>query len=76
MGDGEAPFVRRVVGAFGVAMGGQRGWQEGERDAQAVAVEELDGGVGETGGRGDVVGLEEDRRGRHGGVAEAGAGVL
>ena len=38
-----------------------------------MAVEKLGGGLGEDGGGGDIVHLEEHGRGGHGGVAEAGA---
>ena len=49
--------------------------EEGEGDAEAVAVEELHGVIGEAGGGGDVVSLEGNGRGWHGGVAETGSGV-
>jgi hypothetical protein len=58
-GDGEAAFPRGEAGAFRVAPQRERRWKEGERDAEAVAVEELDTDLGEGGGGGDVVHLEE-----------------
>ena len=66
--------VRREVGALGVAVERRASWSAGRRETEAVAVEEGDLGVGESGGGGDVVDGEEGVGEGGGGVAEASAG--
>jgi hypothetical protein len=75
-GGDEPALPRGVAGAArsGVAALREGRREEGERDAEAVAVEELGADVGEGGGGGDVVNLKEHGRWGRGGVAEAGEG--
>ena len=58
----------RVVGASVVAVAAERGPNEGEFDAESVAIKELRLGIGQGGGRRHVVGGEQH-------VGEGGGGV-
>ena len=64
----------RVVGAGVVAVTAKWGRNEGEGDAESVAIKELRFGVSQSGGRRHVVGGEQQVGEGGGGVADPGAG--